>query len=219
MAAEHPSTPQNGFTAPWMKTLSTPEERYEVSDRGLCLRVERTGRKVFRWYYFEEAGEGRKMHALTLGPWSFTETPGHLTLAQGRAWLDRLKQAHEGGTLAQVEKELRTSIGQGHTGVATGPTVGELAKEFYEQRKTETRWCASSSRSRAMTWAAMVLKAFTTRAPGTSAASRSACEGTGVAKVEVRSVLGVRDVEPEDAAVVAVDQHLPAERLRRPHQM
>lgn len=110
MVAPHPSipTPPRGLTPAFIDALRPREdERYEVADRrapGLRLRVLPSGRKVFRWYCTAR-GE-----VVTIGPWTLGEQPGHVTLAQARSWLERLKGAHEAGTLDTLKGELAAAL-------------------------------------------------------------------------------------------------------------
>lgn len=108
MAVSGSITPPRGLTPAFIEALSPREgSRYEVADRrapGLRLRVLASGGKVFRWYCTAR-GE-----VVTIGPWSLGERPGHVTLAQAREWLERLKAAHVAGTLPGVEAELREHL-------------------------------------------------------------------------------------------------------------
>lgn len=86
------------LTPPAIERLPEGEHRDSAAP-GLFLRVNRKSR-TFRWYV---RSIGR---AITIGPWSKTSRPGHVTLAEARAWLERLKDAHRSGRLAEVEAEL-----------------------------------------------------------------------------------------------------------------
>jgi integrase len=80
---------------------------YELRDpaaRGLVLRVSPKGAKVFRWRL---RSIGR---VITIGPFSPKPQPGHVSLAEARGWLERLKLAHRAGTLPQVEAELERAL-------------------------------------------------------------------------------------------------------------
>src|SRR5690242_15836948 len=135
MAAPKPTTPPRGFTASFVESLRPAETRYEVADRrtpGLRLRVMPTGTTVFRWYCTSRA------RVVTIGPWSVSEQPGHVTLAQARGWLERLKAAHAAGTLETAEAELaghlRTRPRVADPVPSSTITVGDVTEEFYKRR-------------------------------------------------------------------------------------
>jgi integrase len=136
MAPEYPSTPPLGFTDAWIRDLPVPEEqRYERFDRGLCVRVEQSGSKAFRWYYQADDGQGgRQKRSVVLGPWAHpsSKPAGYLEVADARSLLDRAKQAHKAGNLAEFE----AGLGHGKSRVlgGGGKTVKELAEEFYTLR-------------------------------------------------------------------------------------
>lgn len=125
MAAEKPTT-QPPLTAAGIEKLPEGEHRDSAAP-GLFLRVNRKSR-TFRWYV---RSIGR---AITIGPWSKASKPGHVTLAEARTWLERLKEAHRIGQLAEVEAELAALRPRRGPVVATpadgGVTFGEVAKDF-----------------------------------------------------------------------------------------
>jgi integrase len=90
----------------------------EVGDpgcRGLRLRLEPSGRRLFVWYYRQDG----KTRVLTLGQYGTAE--GCVSLKQARKLLERAKQRHAAG------------IDPG--GPEGAPkTVGELCELFYERR-------------------------------------------------------------------------------------
>jgi integrase len=82
---------------------------------------------------------------ITIGSWSKTPAPGHVTLGEARATLERLKLAHKEGRLAAVEAELRASRprrGQPKPAHATnaGPlTVRDVANDFLKYVERERK--------------------------------------------------------------------------------
>ena len=143
MAASEPITPPLGFTPAWIAAFTPPEgtDRLELGDRkapGLRLRFERQRAPTFRWKV-TAGGARRNLH---LGRWSLAGKAGHATLAQAREWLRRLKEAARVGRLAEVEAELRAWLKEGTEAPArpgaaaapAGPTVKEVADEWYRRR-------------------------------------------------------------------------------------
>jgi integrase len=110
--------PARGFTDPWLRSLRPGPKRMEVGDpgcRGLRLRVEPSGRRLFVWYYRQEG----KTRVLTLGQYGTAE--GCVSLKQARKLLEKAKQRHAAG------------IAPG--GPEGAPkTVAELCELFYERR-------------------------------------------------------------------------------------
>jgi integrase len=140
MAATEPITPPLGFTPAWIAAFRPPEgtDRLELGDKkcpGLRLRFERQGPPTFRW----KATDGGARRNLHLGPWSLAGKAGHVTLAQAREWLRRLKEAAKVGRLAEVEAELRAWLKEGTEAAArpgaaaapAGPTVRAVLDEWY----------------------------------------------------------------------------------------
>jgi integrase len=133
MAALGSITPPRGLTPAFIDALRPREgSRYEIADRrapGLRLRVLESGGKVFRWYC---TARGK---VVTIGPWSLGEQPGHVTLAQAREWLERLKAAHAAGALDTVEAELATHLRRRSRVADPTPEdrrlFGAVAEEFY----------------------------------------------------------------------------------------
>jgi len=141
MAPEKPTTPPLGFTPKFLETLKPAEVPYDLVDArcpGLKLRVQPSGRLVFRWVYWRtddarrQATSGnaaapaaaRRQTTLTIGTWAMREAPGFLTLAQARDRLEELKRAHEVGRL---EEAARSAL----AAPSSPKTVRELAEEFY----------------------------------------------------------------------------------------
>lgn len=84
------------------KSIAAAKPGTELRDGGAPgLRV-RVGLKsrVFRWHVTSAH------RVITLGPWWKESRPGHLTLAEARVWLEKLKVAHKDGRLAEAEAEL-----------------------------------------------------------------------------------------------------------------
>jgi len=104
-----------------------PGEYRDSASPGLFLRVNK-GSRVFRWYV---RSIGR---AITIGPWSKAPRSGHVTLGEARACLERLKDAHRCGRLADLEAELKAARprrGAPAPGAADGAvTFSEVAKDF-----------------------------------------------------------------------------------------
>jgi integrase len=98
MAAETPTTTPP-LTPAGIEKLPQGEYR-DTAAPGLFLRVNKRSR-TFRWYV---RSIGR---AITIGPWSKTSRPRHVTLGEAHVWLERLKEAHQEGRLEQVEAELQ----------------------------------------------------------------------------------------------------------------
>ena len=135
MAPEHPTSPPRGLTPQFLQALRRPEKPYDLVDArtpGLKLRVLPSGRKVFRWSYWRGSAPARRQTTLTLGPWALEEEPGHLTLAQARDRLERLKRAHESDCLDATADALRARPG-------AGKTTKELAEEWYTRAIKSTR--------------------------------------------------------------------------------
>lgn len=99
------TTVNAALTAKGIEALKPQPNRYEVKDAaapGLQLRVTPNGVKTFRW----AVRDGGAQRWITLGRFSPTPMPGHITLTQARDWLERLKEAHRAGRLAELEAEL-----------------------------------------------------------------------------------------------------------------
>jgi integrase len=135
-------TPPLGFSPAWIASFTPPEgtDRLEIGDRkcpGLRLRFQRKDPPVFRWK--ATAGDGKRRN-VQIGPWALAGKPGHVTLAQAREWLRRLKEAAKAGRLAEVEAELRAWLAEGTerptppVGAPTGRTAREVAEEWYQRR-------------------------------------------------------------------------------------
>lgn len=135
MAAPSP-TPSRGLTPKFIESLAPGAKDLEIPDRrapGLCLRVLPSGRRVFRWYCTA------RRRVFTIGPWSAGGQLGHVTLAQAREWLERLKAAHDAGDdeLARVESELRVHLRERARVADPVPenpnrrTFKSVAEEFY----------------------------------------------------------------------------------------
>src|ERR1700677_1945208 len=92
------------LTAKLIESARAAEADYELRDSaapGLCLRVSPKGAKVFRWYLTS------LKRVITIGRWAKTPTPQHVTLAEARSWLERLKEAYATGRLDEVVAELQ----------------------------------------------------------------------------------------------------------------
>lgn len=119
------------FTASGLEAAKPRLERYEIRDGacpGLCLRVERSGAKAFRWYVTSAK------RVITLGRFSMKPRPGHLTLGEARVWIEKLKAGHQAGhgQLGAVEAELQ-ALGPQRKKLAAdgGPvTVAAVAADF-----------------------------------------------------------------------------------------
>ncbi|WP_242352400.1 site-specific integrase [Anaeromyxobacter sp. SG64] len=130
------TTPARGLTPKFIESLQPGETRYDVPDRrapGLRLRVLPTGRKVFRWVC------NARGQVYTIGPWSLSEMPGFVTLAQAREWLDKLKAAHVSGAIDAVEAEIKAAMRPAYVPAAPAATtnvatLGTVAEEFYKRR-------------------------------------------------------------------------------------
>lgn len=106
MATPH-STPTRGLTPKFIEALQPTAKPYDVPDRrapGLKVRVFPSGVRSFRWTC------NARGKVYTIGPWAFSETPGFVTLAQAREWLDKLKAGHAGDAVEAVEAELRAFL-------------------------------------------------------------------------------------------------------------
>jgi integrase len=110
---------------------------YELSDSaapGLVLRVTANGTKVFRWYV---NSIGRR---ITIGRWSKTPAAGHVTLGEARTWLERLREGHRTGKLAEVEAELPARrTGASAEPTRSGLTVKDVAEDFGKYLDRERR--------------------------------------------------------------------------------
>ncbi|MFN0063673.1 MAG: tyrosine-type recombinase/integrase [Myxococcaceae bacterium] len=141
--------PRKGLTPKFIESLRPKEQAYELPDTaapGLRLRIHPSGVKSFRW------GVRSLRKVVTIGPWSMSEIQGHVTLAQARDWLGKLKAARVSGAdqLAVTEAALRTHLAPRPTLALTesvGVTVAEVADRFLtvveKQRKlgaTEVRY-------------------------------------------------------------------------------
>jgi integrase len=132
MAGEQAVSTAPPFTPKLIEALQPRERDYEMFDPaapGLCLRVTAKGSKIFRWYV------NSIRRRITLGHWAKAPQPGYVTLAEARSWLERLKEAHRAGRLAEAEKELEAIRPKRRApepaAVAAGsPTVSEVAKDF-----------------------------------------------------------------------------------------
>jgi integrase len=153
MADPKPTTPALGFTPQWIASFTPPADvdRLELGDRkcpGLLLRFERRGPPTFRW----KATDGERRRYIHIGPWNLAGKTGHVTLAQAREWLRRLKEAAKGGRLAEVEGELRAWLDEGAPTPApakdapAGRTVREVAEEWYQRRILPVRRAPESIR-------------------------------------------------------------------------
>jgi integrase len=132
MDGPKPSTPPRGLTAAFVESLRPAAQRYDVADRrtpGLRLRVLPSSKRVFRWHC---TARGK---VITIGPWSLSEEPGSVTLAQAREWLERLKAAHAAGTLETLEAELDAHLRRRARVADPAPESRRLfravAEEFY----------------------------------------------------------------------------------------
>jgi integrase len=142
MAAAKLTTPPLGFTPAWIGSFTPPAdvERLELADKkcpGLLMRFGTKGPPTFRW----KAQDGDRRRYVYLGPWSPAGKPGHVTLAQVREWLRRLREASKVGRLAEVEAELTAWLAEGMDPISkgkaeapAGPTVKEVAEEWYKRR-------------------------------------------------------------------------------------
>jgi len=118
MAGTQHNSPAKGFTTAFLDNLKPKRARYEIPDKGksgLRVRVEPSGRKVFRWYH----RSGGKTKVLTLGSYGTGE--GRITLQQARSALDRAKELHRAGERVGPAPDAPT-------------TVAALAELFYERR-------------------------------------------------------------------------------------
>lgn len=130
------STPP--LTPKSIEKLRPQAKDYEVADspevaKGLRLRVSPQGARIFRWY----VTGAKPRTVVTIGRWSMVEKPGHVTLAEARLWLGKLKAAHKDGRLAEAVAELQAAHPpRARTHAAPAPatgatlTVEALAKDF-----------------------------------------------------------------------------------------
>lgn len=194
-----------GFTPAWIASFTLPEgtDRLELGDRacpGLRLRFGAREPPVFRWKV-TQAGTRRYIQ---IGPWTSSGRPGHLTLAQAREWLRRLKKAASVGRLDLTEAELRARLDEGrervslerNAGQPPSRTVREVAEEWYQRRilpvrplpnrsvGPSTRICSPpSATAYSPTWTSSNSAAWWTpwwigergRSPGPCSRTRSSC--------------------------------------------
>jgi hypothetical protein len=90
---------------------------------GLCLRITPNGVRTFFWY----VQSGGKQRKVTIGRYSRTPTPGHVTLAQARNRLFELKAVHGDGKLEELVAPARRAK-PAVEGAAV--TVNALVPEF-----------------------------------------------------------------------------------------
>ncbi len=138
------------ITAARLKHAGLRDRPYEIRDgSGLIARVEPTGRRVFRY----QIRSLRRV--LTIGPWSECETPGYVTLAEARVWLERIRGAHHAGRLAEIEAELVAAMRPPKVSpdlVATvrAITFAEIAKEYVAHVR-RLGWKSADEVERALT--------------------------------------------------------------------
>ena len=123
------TSPQKGFTDAFIKYLKPQEKRYEIPDKGcsgLCIRVGKSGKKSFIWYYEDSETGKRKM--LTLGRYGKGDT--ELSLAEARQALETTKIKHNAGELNTVSD--------------TPKTVSELCDIFYKKKNLTLPTCTRS---------------------------------------------------------------------------
>jgi integrase len=130
--AETESSPSRGWTPKFIESLRPRAQRYELADPstpGLRLRVHPSNVKSFRWAVTSEG----KQKWVVIGPWAFSETPGHVTLKQAKDRLDRLKEAHRAGAtqLDAVITELTGRLQTSGLPGAAATTFKTAAEEFY----------------------------------------------------------------------------------------
>lgn len=124
---------------------------YELRDgaaRGLVLRVSPRGAKVFRWRL---RSEGRM---ITIGRFSSKPQAGHVTLAQAREWLERLKLAQRARTLAQVEAELARALHRAPSpepAAAGEKTFKAIAEDYFAHVEKALGWRTAPEVKRAVT--------------------------------------------------------------------
>jgi integrase len=127
------------LTVKRIESLKPKADRFEVSDAatGLRIRVTPNGVKAFRWSVHTPTGQ----RVITLGRWAPVSTPGHLTLAQARDWLEKLKTAHRAGQLELVEAELAkvTRPPPPPSLVEGAVTVGQVAEDFLRYIERERK--------------------------------------------------------------------------------
>ncbi len=125
------------LTAKRIEALKPRTDRYEVGDPaapGLRLRVLSSGAKIFRWYRHTPQGPKRR-DVITIGRWSATSMPGHITLHEARAKLEELKKANLAGQLVAVESELKKQLHPEPVVASPGATlVSSVAEDFYTRR-------------------------------------------------------------------------------------
>jgi integrase len=109
-------TSQPPLTPARIAALKPGQEMSDASS-GLRVRVTQNAARSFRLSV--RTPEGR-LRWITLGHWSLTPKPRHLTLSQARDWVDKLKEARRTSPeqLAAAEAELRALIDP-----TTGPAV------------------------------------------------------------------------------------------------
>lgn len=140
MAAKE-GNPKTTLTPKGIAKLPRRANVYEVSDagaRGLRLRVHPTGVKSFRWYV---SALGR---VITIGPWSESPAPAHVTLEEARDVLRDLKKAHKAGVreLDRAEVKIKTALApRAVSAVASEPadSVNKWADRFFEHLEGRRR--------------------------------------------------------------------------------
>jgi integrase len=132
-----------------IEKLEPREKDYELSDSaapGLVLRVTASGTKVFRWYV---NSIGRR---ITIGRWSKKPAAGHVTLGEARVWLDRLREGHRTGKLAEVEATLPGRRRAAGPAAAAGEkTFEDVSKDYFEHVEKALGWRTAPEVKRAVT--------------------------------------------------------------------
>jgi integrase len=134
--------PRKSLTTSAIEALRPNPQRYDVADareRGLTLRVYPTGEKVFRYRMRSLA------KVVTIGPYSSSSKPAHVTLSQARARVEQLREARRAGgvELVETQERIAAELRPQPLPMANGKTVGEVAVEWWKvldkQRKRGRR--------------------------------------------------------------------------------
>jgi hypothetical protein len=128
---------------------SAPYDVADIDRTGLWVRVHPSGRKCFRF-------AARSLNrVVTIGPWAEAETPGHLTLAEARDWLERLRTARRAGVgeldrvVASLKGQLRPDLAAKRARMDAGAkrVAYDIRMRDLEQRTEGERGCGLARRA------------------------------------------------------------------------